>query len=137
MIVVDASVITDFVLGRRQTVDALEDAIAGREHEPLHAPELIEPETLNALRRLAASGAVSAHRATEAVMDLAEVRLIRYPHAPLRERVWDLRHALTAYDATYLALAEALGNAMLITGDRGLAARARDSLGDAHTLLVR
>ena len=69
-------------------------------------------------------------------MDLADMRLVRYPHAPLRERVWDLRHALTAYDATYLALAEALGNAVLVTGDRGLAARARESLGAANTLLV-
>ena len=56
--------------------------------------------------------------------------LIRFPHAPLRERVWALRHELTAYDATYLALAEALEDPVLLTADAGLADRARASLGD-------
>jgi predicted nucleic acid-binding protein len=130
LIVVDASVLTDFLLGRSQTVRAVGQEFAGREHEPLHAPELIEPETLNALRRLAISGNVTEQRAAEAVGDLANTRLVRYPHAPLRDRVWDLRHRLTAYDATYLALAEALDDPLLLTGDGGLATRARESLGD-------
>lgn len=72
---------------------------------------------------------ITDRRAGEAAADLANARLIRYPHAPLRARVWALRHNLTAYDATYLALAEALGDAVLLTGDGGLAARARDWLG--------
>jgi predicted nucleic acid-binding protein len=130
LIVVDASVLTDFLLGRLEALDALQREVAGREQEPVHAPELIEPETLNALRRLASHGAVTDQRASEAVADLANARLIRYPHAPLRGRVWELRHDLTAYDATYLALAEALDEPVLLTGDRGLAARARLSLGD-------
>jgi predicted nucleic acid-binding protein len=66
------------------------------------------------------------------VSDLASLRLVRYPHAPLRPRVWDLRHELTAYDATYLALAEALYDSILLTADRGLAAAARRSLGPAR-----
>lgn len=137
MIVVDASALTDFLLGRPEALNALGHELAGREHEPLHAPELIEPETLNALRRLAVSGGVTDRRATEAASDLAHTRLIRYPHAPLRERVWDLRHNLTAYDATYLALAEALDDPVLLTGDGGLAARARKSLGDHRVREVR
>jgi predicted nucleic acid-binding protein len=137
LIVVDARVLTDFLLGRTQAVDALRRELAGREQEPLHAPELIEPETLNALRRLVDGGSVSDRRATEAVSDLANARLIRYPHAPLRERIWDLRHNLTAYDAAYLALAEALDDPVLLTGDGGLASKATGALGSDAVRLVR
>jgi predicted nucleic acid-binding protein len=135
LIVVDASVLTDFLLGRPQTIDALERELVGHEHEAMHAPDLIEPETLNALRRLALSGTVTDRRAGEAASDLARVRLIRYPHAPLRERVWELRENLSAYDAAYLALAEALDDPVLVTSDRGLAAGARASLGDDRVRL--
>jgi predicted nucleic acid-binding protein len=130
MIVVDASVLVDFLIGRPEAVDAVRAATAAREHEPLHAPELIELEALNALRRLVARGAVTERRATEAVADLADARLVRYPHAPLRARIWRLRDELTAYDAAYLALAEAMRDPLLLTGDGGLAARARASLGE-------
>jgi hypothetical protein len=85
LIVVDASVLTDFLLGRPQTVTVMERDMVEREHEPFHAPELVEPETLNALRGLVRGGAITDRRATEAVGDLASVRLLRYPHAPLRE----------------------------------------------------
>jgi predicted nucleic acid-binding protein len=137
LIVVDASALTDFLLGRPPALDALASAMAGREHEPLHAPELIEPETLNALRRLALGGDVTEQRALEAVSDLADVRIVRYPHAPLRRRVWALRHDLTAYDAAYLGLAEAFDEPVLLTCDAGLAARARRSLGTAGVRHVR
>jgi predicted nucleic acid-binding protein len=136
VIVVDASVLTDFLLGRPQTMAALDLELAGHEHEPMHAPDLVEPETLNALRRLARSGAVADQRATEAVSDLARVRLVRYPHAPLRERVWALRDELTAYDAAYLALAEALGDSVLVTSDGALAERAMSALGRERVRLV-
>lgn len=129
MIVVDASAVTDFLLGRPQAVAALGEAMVGREHEPLHAPDLVEPETLNALRGLVRGSRISDRRAAEAITDLANLRLMRYPHAPLRERVWSLRGNLTAYDATYLALAEALDEPLLMTGDAGLAEVARRSLG--------
>ena len=129
MIVVDASVVVDLLLGRPPAVETVVAAIGGREHEPLHAPELVEPETLNALRRLAAIGAITADHAGAAVRDLAAARLMRYPHAPLRERIWALRDELSAYDATYLALAEAIAGSVLLTADAGLAARAAASLG--------
>jgi predicted nucleic acid-binding protein len=64
------------------------------------------------------------------VGDLASVRLLCYPHAPLREGVWARRSNLSAYDATYLALAEALDDPVLLTADRGLATAAGDRLGE-------
>lgn len=131
MLVVDASVAVDFLLGREPTMEALGRELIGREQEPLHAPEIIELEILNALRRLARADAIAQHRADEAVADLARLRLTRYPHAPLRARTWALRDELTAYDAAYLALAEGLG-ARLLTSDAGLAERARASLGPAR-----
>jgi predicted nucleic acid-binding protein len=130
LIVVDASVLTDFLLGRPQTLTVIEREMAERVHEPLHAPELVEPETLNALRGLVRGGAITDRRATEAVGDLASVRLLRYPHAPLREGIWRWPDNLSAYDATYLALAEALYDSVLLTGDGGLATAAADRLGE-------
>jgi predicted nucleic acid-binding protein len=136
LIVVDASALTDFLLGRPEALEALVDELADREYDPLHAPELVEPETLNALRRLVSAGDVSDRRASEAVADLANTNLRCYPHAPFRARVWELRGELTAYDATCLALAEALGDAVLVTSDAGLAERVRSSLGGDRVLHV-
>jgi predicted nucleic acid-binding protein len=136
VIVLDASVLTDLLLGRPGTLNALDRELAGHEQEPLHAPELVEPETLNALRSLVRGRAITDRRADEAIADLDRLRLIRYPHAPLRERTWSLRHNLTAYDATYVALAEALDGSVLLTSDRGLATNARKVLGREHVRLV-
>jgi predicted nucleic acid-binding protein len=130
VIVVDASALADFLLGRARTVAAVLEALAGREQEWLHAPELVELETLSVLRRHSLNGSITEERAQGALADLADLRLVRHPHAPLRERVWALRHNLTTYDATYLALAEALPEPLLITGDGGLAAIARIALGE-------
>ena len=130
MIVLDASALADFLLGRDLAMNVIGDALDRDSQQWLHAPELIEPETLSVLRRHSLSGALSDERAQAAIDDLGDLRLIRHPHAPLRERVWALRHGLTSYDATYLALAEALSDPLLITGDGGLAAVARSVLGD-------
>jgi predicted nucleic acid-binding protein len=137
LIVIDASVLTDFLLGRPPALQAVERELVGRENEPLHAPELIELETLNALRRLAGSAEITDERAADAVSDLADTRLHRYPHAPFRACVWELRHELTAYDASYLALAEALSAPILLTADGGLAVRACRSLGEERVRHVR
>lgn len=136
MIVIDASALTDFLLGRAPALEGVQAALSGRENEPLHAPELIEPETLNALRGLVRGGRITSDRASEAITDLASMRLTRYPHAPLRPRVWELRGNLTAYDASYLALAEALDASVLMAGDDGLAAFARKSLGSERVRSV-
>jgi predicted nucleic acid-binding protein len=75
------------------------------------------------LRRFAVRGELDAERGRAALEDLADLGLRRYPHRRLLPRIWELRHNLTAYDAAYVALAEALG-APLVTRDRRLAAAA-------------
>jgi predicted nucleic acid-binding protein len=86
----------------------------------LHAPHLIDTELLHALRRLTFRGELSDDRAADARTDFADLALTRYPHQPLSARVWELRHNLTAYDATFVALAEAL-DVPLVTCDTRLA----------------
>ncbi len=89
-------------------------------NETLHAPHLIDLEVAQVLRRYVRSGAISADRGAQAVADLLDFPLTRYPHSVLLARIWQMRDALTAYDAAYLTLAEAL-DARLITRDRALA----------------
>jgi predicted nucleic acid-binding protein len=117
------------VLDASATVDWLLQTPAGRhiEHrmysarESLHAPHLLDLEVTQVLRRLVREGTVSANRADEAVRDLMDLRLTRYPHFVLLPRVWQLRHNFSAYDAAYIGLAEKLG-ASLITRDARLSA---------------
>lgn len=118
MIVLDASAVVELVLatpaGR---------AVAGRIANPdisLHAPHLLDVEVAQALRRCAASGIIDDHTATAAFATLRDLDLERHGHEPLLGRVWALRRNLTAYDAVYVALAEALG-APLLTCDGKLA----------------
>jgi predicted nucleic acid-binding protein len=79
-------------------------------------PHLVDSEITNALRRRVAAGHVDARRARRALDTWRTLGVTRYPSLALLDRVWDLRENLTAYDATYVALAEALGCA-LVTGD--------------------
>ncbi len=102
----------------------------------LHAPELIELELLHALRRLLRAGILAPDDAGAALSNLASTRLQRHGHAPLRERVWQLRDRLTAYDASYVIVAERLRADLLLTADTSLAAVARDVLGAARVRLV-
>jgi predicted nucleic acid-binding protein len=87
----------------------------------LHAPHLIDTEFLHGLRRLTLHGDLSEDRAADARTDFADLAVVRYRHQPLNDRVWQLRHNLTAYDATFVALAETL-DATLVTCDAGIAA---------------
>jgi predicted nucleic acid-binding protein len=119
VIVVDASAMLEALL---QTPAA--PAVAERlfeEGDPLHAPHLIDLEVTQVLRRHAAIGLIEPVRCRAALDALRDFPLRRYSHDLLLERVWELRHILTAYDAAYVALAEAL-DATLLTRDRRLAA---------------
>jgi len=79
------------------------------EDADLHAPHLIDVEIIHALRRLVASGNVTEQRAMSVRADYSQLTMTRYPHHPLADRMWELRHNLTAYDAAFVALSEALG----------------------------
>ena len=91
--------------------------------DTLHAPHLIDIEVAQVLRRYAATEQIEPGRCRDALSDLSDFPLHRYPHDVLLPRVWELRHNLTAYDAVYVALAEGL-DAPLLTRDRRLAASA-------------
>ena len=118
MIVVDASTILEVLL-RTPAAPAIEERLFER-GQALHAPYFIDLEVLQVLRRYAAAGEISAERAREALDDLAAFRLRRWAHDALALRIWELRQNLTACDAAYVALAEALG-APLLTRDKRLA----------------
>jgi predicted nucleic acid-binding protein len=119
MIVVDASAVVDALL---RAPDA--EAAMQRLFDPgqtLHAPHLLDLEVAHVIRRYAAVRQIDSERGRAVLDDLADLPLRRYPHDLLLSRVWELRHNLTAYDAAYVALAEAL-DAPLLTRDRRLAA---------------
>ena len=118
MIVVDASVLVDLLRGSDDR-DAIEHRLLAGS-ESLHAPHLVDLEILQALRRFVLFGEMSRDRAEEVLVDLYDLRLDRYPHTELVSRIWELRDSLTAYDAAYVALAEAL-DAPLVTRDTRLA----------------
>ncbi|HEY3908422.1 MAG TPA: type II toxin-antitoxin system VapC family toxin [Stellaceae bacterium] len=118
MIVVDASALLEALL-QTPAAAAVEERLFGDEL-PLHAPHLIDLEVTQVLRRYEATGRVEAARCQDALDDLQNFSLRRYQHDVLLPRVWELRHNITAYDAAYVALAEALG-ATLLTRDRRLA----------------
>jgi predicted nucleic acid-binding protein len=121
VIVLDASAAVDWLV---QTAAArrIESRIFSR-NQSLHAPELLDLEVAQVLRRLLREGALSASRAEAAIQDLLDLRITRYPHSVLLPRIWQLRHNLSAYDAAYVVLAEKLG-ATLLTRDARLASAA-------------
>jgi predicted nucleic acid-binding protein len=118
VIVLDASALLELLL---QTPLGLRvEARLFRDDAELHAPHLIDVEVTQALRRLVRAGEVPATRAAEAIVDLTDLDLHRHPHVELLNRAWGLRDNMTAYDAVYVALAEAL-DARVITCDTPLA----------------
>lgn len=117
MLVIDTSAVLAALVARPPATGLVERLARDGD---LHGPHLIDTEVLHSLRRLTITGEISEDRATDARTDFAELALVRYPHHPLSDRVWELRHNLTAYDATFVALAEALA-VPLVTCDARLA----------------
>jgi predicted nucleic acid-binding protein len=116
--VIDASALVELLLDTEAGM-----AVAERARWPgevLHAPHLLDVEVAHAVRRYAASGNLGEEEAVQAIRDLRALPVERHPHGPLLARAWELRHSMTAYDAMYVVLAEALA-APLLTGDAGLA----------------
>jgi len=118
MIVVDASVVCEALLGSRLSRPA-RDVVLHRE-ESLHAPHLIDLEVAHVVRRYTLKGAMSEQRAAQAIDDFLAIPIERFAHELLLRRIWELRSNITAYDAAYVALAELL-NVPLVTCDEKLA----------------
>jgi predicted nucleic acid-binding protein len=91
-----------------------------RDRDEFHSPHLADVEVTQGLRRLVRAGELSPVRASEAIADLADLDLHRHAHLDLLTRAWKLRDNVTAYDAMYVALAEAL-DAPIVTCDTPLA----------------
>ncbi len=117
MLVVDASVLVVALADDGPDGDKARARLRG---EQVAAPELLDLEVASVLRRQVKLGATAPRRAQLALADLAAAPVARAPHQPLLARCWELRDNLTIYDATYVALAEALG-VDLLTGDVRLA----------------
>ncbi len=118
MIVLDASAAIEFLLAT-PIGDKVRARIAAAD-VGLHAPYLLDLEVAQVLRRWEQAKKLPTARARAALDDLAALDVSRYPHDVLMPRIWELRANASAYDAAYLALAEALG-AELLTVDAALA----------------
>ena len=118
MIVLDASIVVEVLL-RSDAGAALEERLFEGD-DPLHAPHMLDVEVAHALRRCTLHGDIDERHGRDSLGDLAAMSIERHGHQPLLERIWQLRHNLTAYDAAYLALAESL-DAPLLTRDSALA----------------
>jgi predicted nucleic acid-binding protein len=117
MIVLDASVVVE-LLTNGALADSIRSDLSGRD-ESFIVPHLIDVEVMSAIRRLFAGQRIPADRSDQFLTGLAALPAERYSPTPLIGRIWELRHNFTAYDATYIALAEAM-NAVLYTCDEKL-----------------
>jgi predicted nucleic acid-binding protein len=116
VIVLDASALVELLLhtsaGRVIVMRIAEPALG------LHVPHLADVEVAQALRRYARDGEIDTLAAAAALEDLHAFDLQRHAHEPLLDRVWELRNKLSAYDESYVALAEALETVVLTSDGR-------------------
>ncbi len=117
MLVVDASCVAEVVLAGPDAEPVRRRLAADRDQA---APHLVDVEVLGVVRRAYLRGELDGTAADQAIDDLGSWPAARVDHRPLLERAWELRHSLSAPDALYVALAEAL-DVPLLTLDKRLA----------------
>lgn len=117
-LVLDASILVELLTGSSVGERALPH-VRGSAGD-LHVPHLADIEVASVARGLARAGALTEARGMAMLTDLREFPARRWEAGLLLERIWQLRPAITAYDATYIALTEALGGT-LVTADTKLA----------------
>jgi predicted nucleic acid-binding protein len=111
--VVDCSLIID-LLSARDEDELLRQRLSAP--RTLHAPHHLDVEVASTVRGLAVGKKIGDRRGEQMLADYSRLRITRHPVWPYHPRMWELRHNLGAYDAAYIALAEALGFELL-TGD--------------------
>jgi predicted nucleic acid-binding protein len=116
VLVVDASVLVSALIDDGTARARMYLRLNGE--DAICAPEIIDLEIANAWRRDLRAGRIDEERSRQALEDLVVLPLIRMPHQPLMDRIWELRHNLTAYDAAYVALAEDLDTGLLTADGR-------------------
>jgi len=121
-VIVDASAVLEYLLGT-DSAGPIREILRGDDLD-LHAPALCDVEVVAGLRRARMGRSLSEERADDALIDYLDLPLTRHGHQTLLARVLELRQNFSAYDATYVALAESLGGALL-TSDRRLAGAVR------------
>ncbi len=104
-LVVDASALIAAFVDSQREGEWADSLIASDE---LAGPEVALAEATNILRRMELSGDLSRDKAAASRFDLMRLAIVLHPFSPFADRVWELRHNLTAYDAWYVALAESL-----------------------------
>jgi predicted nucleic acid-binding protein len=107
--VLDSSAAVKLLVGDSEVIEL--------DNEELVAPHLIDSEVVNALRRLVIRRQLTDDEGAAALQLFGALEITRYPGDWLRERMWALRGNFTGQDATYIALAEMLGNVPLLTAD--------------------
>ena len=115
-LVVDATVVVAALIDNGDDGRWAESLLTSQD---LAAPQLVQVEVANVLRRAAAAGEVSSDAATLAHADLLDLPIQLFPYEPFAARVWELRDNVTAYDGWYVAIAESI-DAPLATLDHRL-----------------
>jgi predicted nucleic acid-binding protein len=126
MIVLDASIVVELLMNG-SLADPIRRDLSGRV-DSLIVPHLLDIEVASAVRKLSSTQTIDPPRAAQMFDGLVSLPVARYAHTPLLDRIWELRHNFTCYDAAYIALAEAT-DSVLYTSDK--------KLRDGHRARVR
>ena len=118
MSVLDAPLVVEALVGVGDLGDAVRDRL--RQERVPAAPQIMKAEALSALRSMTLRSDIAEYRARAAIDRLRRLSVTPYPIEPMMGRIWELRSAVSVYDAWYVALAERLSTT-LVTTDRRLA----------------